>query len=156
MPVRTVARRRTVRTVWSASIAVALALLAALAGPAPGYAGPGPAPSTAMVVVELHLLDLECRDKNDDWGSDEPYITVNGQPVWRTGNFDNRDIELINLRFAFDDVVTVEVWEDDGGWTGSDDRMGSFQFTAAEAGTGVHKVRTQWTAGHYDLRYAVN
>jgi hypothetical protein len=34
--------------------------------------------------------------------------------------------------------------------------MGSFQFTAAEAGTGVHKVRTQWTAGHYDLRYVVN
>ena len=147
-----------VRTVRSAAAAAAIVLLATLTGspPAAGAAPPRTAGAAAMVVAELHLLDLECRDKNDDWGSDEPYITVNGQPVWHTGNFDNRDIELINLRFAFDDVVTVEVWEDDGGWTGSDDRMGSFQFTAAEAGTGVHKVRTQWTAGHYDLRYAVN
>jgi hypothetical protein len=147
--------------VWSTSITAAIVLLTALVAPSPAAAGAAPTAGAdpvgvaAMVVAELHLLDLECMDKNDDWGSDEPYITVNGQRVWQRGNFDNRDLELIDLRFPFDEVVTVEVWEDDGGWTGSDDRMASWQFTAAEAGTGVHKVRTPWTFGHYDLRYVV-
>jgi hypothetical protein len=145
-----------VRTLRSAAVAAAIVLLATVvARPAPAGAGAAPTGATAMVVAELHLLDLECLDKNDDWGSDEPYIRVNGVRVWGRGNFDNRDIFLINLRFAFDEVVTVEVWEDDGGLTGGDDHMATWQIFAAEAGSGVHKVRTQRTFGHYDLRYAV-
>jgi hypothetical protein len=158
MPLRTTAHRRATRTVRSVSLAAALALLVTLVAPSPAAAGPAAAPGVAaMVVAELHLLDLECIDENDDgwWGSDEPFIVVNGQRVWDAENFDLRDIELIHIRIPFDELVTVEMWEDDGGLRAGDDHMASWYVFAAEVGSGVHKVRTQRTYGTYDLRYEV-
>ena len=164
MPVRTSARRWTILTGWSTTVAAAI-VLALLAGPSPVAAGAVP-PSgaasnsavAAMVVAELHLLDLECLRENDDgtwWGSDEVYITLNGQRVWERGGVDRNDVILIDLRLAFDDLITVQLWEDDGGLRGGDDHMATWYVFAAEVGSGVHKVRSQYTAGSYDLRYEV-
>ncbi len=108
-----------------------------------------------QVVAQLHLLDLESTDQEDDYGSDEAYLTVNGQKVWETDNFDPRDIRLVDFRFNFDEVVTVEAWEDDGGLTGGDDHMGTWYMWAAETGQGVKTVQTQEQAGTWKLRYEV-
>ncbi len=114
------------------------------------------ADSTIQVAATLHLFDLECGDKDDDWGSDEPYININGQRVWEAGNFDNNDIEFLDLRFGFNDTINVQIWEDDGGLTGGDDKMAEWTITAAEIGTGLVRVQTtENQAGWYFLRYAV-
>jgi hypothetical protein len=133
----------------------ALALFAALLAPTPAAAAPPRA--AAMMVAQLHLLDLECLDENDEgwWTSDEPYINVNGQRVWSAGNVDRYEVLLVNLRFDFDEMVTVELWEDDGGLTGKDDLMGRWFIFAGEVGSGVHKVRSQYSFGTYNLRYEV-
>jgi len=127
-----------------------LSPLAGLANPTPAAADSG-----VQVVAQLHQLDLSCRAENDSFGSDEVYININGQRVWSRNNVDRNDIELVNYRFDFDDNVTVELWEDDGGVTGKDDLMGRWFFYAAEAGGGITTVESQYTAGKYDLRYEV-
>jgi hypothetical protein len=155
MPVRTAARLRPTRV----GAAALLVLLTALAAPAPAAAAPTPTTGAAsMVVAQLHLLDLQCLAENDDgtwWGSDEVYITVNGQRVWERGSVDRGDNLLVNYYYTFDELVTVQLWEDDGGLRGGDDHMATWYVFAVELGSGVHKVRSQYTAGSYDLRYEV-
>jgi hypothetical protein len=147
---RKTTNRRALLMALTMLFGIALSPLAGLAAPAAAATGGG-----VQVVAQLHLLDLECLAENDGFGSDEPYININGQRVWSRGNVDRGDIELVNLRFDFDEVVTVELWEDDGGLSGRDDLMGRWFFFASEAGGGITKVRSQFTTGLYDLRYEV-
>ncbi|HZM82737.1 MAG TPA: hypothetical protein VFC19_44035 [Candidatus Limnocylindrales bacterium] len=139
-----------------ATLAVVLCTLLAapvnLAYPTAAAAADGPGIQT---VAKLHLLDLKCLAENDSFGSDEPYININGQRVWSRGNVDRGDIELVDYRYDFDEVVTVELWEDDGGLTGGDDLMGRWFIFSGELGSGFHTLRSQYTAGLYDLRYEV-
>jgi hypothetical protein len=111
-----------------------------------------------QAVAQLRLLDLACSGENDWAGSDEPYITVNGQRVWSASNVNRGDTELVDLRFDFDSSITVALREDDGGLAGGDDFMGSWTVTADQAGTGVRTVHSfTWiTAGNYALRYEVS
>lgn len=133
-----------------ALLSVLLSSFVSLTSAAPAAAGTG-----TQAVAQLHLLDLKCRAENDSFGSDEPYIVVNGQRVWTGSNVDRNDVELVNLRFNFDEVVTVELWEDDGGLSGGDDHMGTWHIFAAELGGGITTVKSQYTVGVYDLRYEV-
>ena len=146
-------RATTHRRLFVLTLVVASVLLSSvvsLARPTPAAAD-----SHVQVVAQLHLLDLKCRAENDSFGSDEPYINVDGQRVWSRNNVDRGDIELVNLRFDFDEAITVELWEDDGGLTGGDDLMGRWFMFAAESGNGITTVTSQYTAGWYELRYEV-
>lgn len=138
------------------TLAVLLSALATapfnLAAPAPAVADGG---AGTQVVAQLHLLDLKCRAENDSFGSDEPYININGQRVWARGNVDRGDVELVNLRFDFDDAIAIDLWEDDGGLSGGDDLMGQWFAFAAENGTGIITLKNQFTTGWYELRYEV-
>lgn len=132
-----------------------LFLPASLAFAAPASAASASDDPETQVVAQLHLLDLKCLFENDSFGSDEAYININGQRVWARGNVDAGDIELVNLRFNFDEVITVELWEDDGGLTGGDDHMATWHIFASENGLGILTVPSQFSAGRYELRYEV-
>jgi hypothetical protein len=104
---------------------------------------------------QLHLLDLICEFENDGFGSDEPYITINDVRVWSGSNVDRGDVEFLDLRFDFSDSIHVELWEDDGGVTGSDDLEGDWWVSAVDVGTGIHTLQDQFGGGSYKLRYEV-
>jgi hypothetical protein len=102
-----------------------------------GLVSPAAAQPAVQTTAQLHIFDVNCAQQNDEVFSDEPYLVVNGSRVWSGENVDDGDVEPVNLWFTFDDVITVELWEDDGGWTGEDDRMAVWHFWASEAGTGI-------------------
>jgi hypothetical protein len=138
-----------------------LAAAALLAGvPSPVAAAPtagAPAAPTARAAVQLHVIDTTCQWQNDTFGSDEPYLLVNGVRVWSGTNVDYDDVESIEFTTGFDEVVELQLWEDDGGITGGDDHIATWYIFASEAGTGVHTVQSPWEnrPGLYDLRYEV-
>jgi hypothetical protein len=110
---------------------------------------------SAMVSVRLHIIRITCYGKNDTWGSDEPYFNVNGTRVWRQGNVDYLETVQVDVYTPFDDVATVEMWEDDGGLTGQDDLMGRWFMFSGEVTSGVQSVWTSWSGGRYVVYYEV-
>lgn len=84
-------------------------------------------------------------------------MLVNGVRVWSGSNVDNGDTEWIDFWTTFDEVIQVELWEDDGGLTGGDDRIATWYIFASEAGLGVQTVHSPWEMrpALYDLRYEV-
>lgn len=140
----------TMRRIWYPMIAGVAVLL--VAGVSPAVAGP-----RARVAATLHVIDTTCRWQNDSFGSDEPYLRVNGVRVWSGSNVDDGDREPVEFWIGFDEVVQVELWEDDGGLTGEDDRIATWYVFAGEAGTGVKTVQSPWETrpALYDLRYEV-
>jgi hypothetical protein len=123
-----------------------------------GMAGPAAAATDnqTQVVAQLHLMSVLCLGEDDVIGSDEPYLTINGQRVWSAQNVDGGDHELVNLRFDFDESVTVVLWEDDGGLAGGDDVLLRLTISASQAGTGIQEAATSpLGAGSYRLYYEV-
>lgn len=128
------------------------ALAVAMAFAAPPAAGASPGVQT----VTLHIIDLKCLFQNDAFGSDEPYINVNGARVWARGNVDDGETVSVEYWTGFDDVIQIDLWEDDGGLTGKDDHMATWFIFASEIGTGIHKVQSPWENPFlYDMRYEV-
>ncbi len=136
------------------TVATALTLLVGglvLTGPAPAQAKG----ENLTVPATLHIIYIRCNEQDDQWGSDEPYITINGQRVWEAGNVDALDYVNVEINVPFDDQVNVQLWEDDGGLSGGDDLMGNWYMWAGEAGSGQHTVDSQYTSGWYWFHYEV-
>lgn len=137
--------------------ALGLALLGALAAalvivaPSPAAAAP------AVQTVQLHIVNIECLFQNDTFGSDEPYLLVNGARVWSGSNVDDGDVARVDYQSGFDDVIQIDLWEDDGGLSGRDDHIATWFIFDSEVGTGTHTVQSPWDsgAGLYDLTYEV-
>jgi len=130
------------------------ALAAALVIVAPSSPA-GAAPT--IQTVQLHIVNIECLFQNDTFGSDEPYLLVNRARVWTGSNVDYGDVESVEYRSGFDDVITIELWEDDGGLAGKDDHIATWFIYDSEIGTGVHTVQSPWDsgAGLYEMTYEV-
>jgi len=133
---------------------VAVAMLGAammMVAPPAAVASPG------IQTVTLHIINLKCLFQNDTFGSDEPYLVVNGARIWSGSNVDDGDTESIEYWTGFDGVIQIDLWEDDGGLTGRDDHMAVWFIFDSEIGTGVHKVQSPWGVGPalYDMWYEV-
>jgi hypothetical protein len=127
-------------------------------GPASAQAAAAPAQAaaaTALTSAQLHIVSIRCYGQNDTWGSDEPYFLVNGVRVWERGNVNYLQTVSVDVYVPFEDVVTLEMWEDDGGLTGRDDLMARWFMFTGEAGSGVHGVWTQYGGGSYIMYYEV-
>jgi hypothetical protein len=95
----------------AALVAVGAALLggalpAASATAATGGATAHSARAAAAATVTLHTL--HCQTTEDDWGSDDVYIKVNGVKVWTAQDSINDGESLeVNLKVKVGDVITL-------------------------------------------------
>jgi len=145
-----IAGRPGLRALRLAALGVLAAALMIVA-PLPAAAGP------AVQTVQLHIINVECLFQNDPFGSDEPYLLVNGARVWSGSNVDDGDVERVDYWTGFDDVIRVELWEDDGGLSGRDDHIDTWFIFDSEVGTGTHTVQSPFGsgAGLYEMTYEV-
>jgi len=155
-----IANRRRWATIGLVTVALAAALgpvrSAQAATPvAQAASAPSTAARSALTTATLHIIRIKCYGQNDTWGSDEPYFAVNGDRVWERDNVDYLDTVQVDVYVPFTDVVTVEMWEDDGGLTGRDDLMARWFTFSGETSIGVQSRWTTMGGGSYIVYYEV-
>lgn len=99
----------------------------------------------------LHLSSIECITETPGLGSDEAYLTVNGQRVWGS-DMDTGDYATINRGLEFQDLATISLYEDDSPWS-SPDHMGTFTVAGPTNGLRVHDL--EGSGARYRLTYRV-
>lgn len=99
----------------------------------------------------LVLHTLRC-DATDDFSSDEPYITVNEDEVWRASSVDPGDIRAVGVRRTFVDVARLMLFE---GEIAADDTIGSRIIDSGEAGLGRRQATFGNGTAQYVLEYEV-
>jgi hypothetical protein len=105
--------------------------------------------SKALCTLVLHTL--RC-DATDDFSSDEPYITVNEEEVWRAADVDPGDIRTVGVRRSFVDVARLMLNE---GELAADDTIGSRVIDSSEAGLGRRSASFSNGTAQYVLEYEV-
>jgi hypothetical protein len=135
-----------------ATIAVSLAtalLLALLVTPAK------PA-KAAEPQSYLQLISLICRDTEDTWGADEPYLRVDGNTVW-SGRLNTNDSANLQgspeIPFGYTGSINVELFEDDS--PDNDDFLGE-KFVSYTEADGTNKTAVfDLDDARYTLTYRV-
>ena len=104
----------------------------------------------------LHLISIDCDDKDDTIGSDELYLKVNGNQVWSGDGFvkgTSRSLASVAAQ-PFLTSVDMELWEADAA-PSPDDYLGTYTARAAEAGTGPHTASFRRQGALYRVVYRV-
>ncbi|MGE2717269.1 hypothetical protein ACQI4L_24700 [Mycolicibacterium litorale] len=109
----------------------------------------GRAGREALCTLVLHRL--RC-DAADDFSSDEPYITVNEEEVWRAVGVDPGDIRAVGVRRRFGDVARLMLYQ---GEFAADDLIGSRIVDSGEAGLGVRSACFSSATAQYVLEFEV-
>ena len=107
-----------------------------------------------MQVQELATLVLEtlkCQ-ATDDIGSDEPYITINEEEVWRASGVDAGDIRSIDVRHSFVNIARLELFDAE---VSADDEIGSKIIESAEAGLSIRRAFMNNGSANYIIEYHV-
>ena len=63
----------------------------------------------------LRLKTLTCYETEDEWGSDEAYIKVNGETIWGPVKINGAEDRQVDQDVSFTSEATVELWDTD--WT---------------------------------------
>ncbi|MFD9669821.1 peptidoglycan DD-metalloendopeptidase family protein [Rhodococcus sp. NPDC059968] len=102
-------------------------------------------------LATLVLETLKC-EATDDTGSDEPYITINEDEVWRASDVDAGDIRSIDIRHSFDNIARLELLD---GEVGADSEIGSKIIESAEASSGLRRAYMNNGSALYIVEYHV-
>lgn len=101
------------------------------------------------------VLDrLVCYD-TEDWGADEPYLTVDGSTVWGPGSINNGQTADVNVTRTFSGSITINLYEDD--WPDADDYISSIIVYEGAAGLGEQSLSfiNAGNGSHYTLYFHV-
>lgn len=101
----------------------------------------------------LRLKTLTCYETEDNWGSDDAYIKVNGETVWGPVKINDNQDRTVNKDISFTNKTTIELWEKDD--LDPDDHLGTHVAWASEAGKGEQDARFNQDDSNYRLIYEV-
>ena len=100
----------------------------------------------------LVLDSLTCQ-VTDDFGGDEPVITIDEDEVWRASGVDDGDIRAIGVRRTFVNTAIIRLFDEE---IAVDDDLGSKIVEADEAGLGPRQAFFhQAPSARYILDYHV-
>lgn len=106
-----------------------------------------------MPVLWIHRI--QCREQSENTGSDNIYLTIEGNKVWPEGEkyVDIQEGKAVNVGYhtAFSEDVTVELREYDD--HSRDDLLGSVTVNKLALGHGVGQANGD--GGAYDIHYEV-
>ena len=102
-------------------------------------------------LATLVLDTLKCQ-ATDDIGSDEPYITINEEEVWRASGVDAGDIRSIDVRHSFVNIARLGLFDAE---VSADDEIGSKIIESAEAGLGIRRAFMNNGSANYIIEYHV-
>jgi hypothetical protein len=100
----------------------------------------------------LKLKQLTCNKTEDNIGSDQPYLHVNGEKIWGPVKAKAGDSLIVNEQYQFKSNATVELWELD---IDPDDHLGAHVVNHAESGTGESTAHFTGSGADYLLTYEV-
>jgi len=103
---------------------------------------------------------LTCDSTEDYMGSDEIYITVNGQKVWGPTKMNESSPELksktINKEKSFSTRARIDLYDDDAGWGDDDpDHLGRTYAYAAQSADGEQYYTFTGCGARYRMAYLV-
>ncbi|MEH2417296.1 hypothetical protein [Nostoc sp.] len=89
----------------------------------------------------------------DTFDDDDTYITVNGSKLWGTEGFSTGKTSGVNRGLGVNFPTRIELFDEDGGFNGSDDSLGGFTVNGATNGTAI--ARVSGSGSIYDVYYRV-
>ena len=101
----------------------------------------------------LRLKTLTCYETEDEWGSDEAYIKVNGETIWGPVKINGAEDRQVDQDVSFTSEATVELWDEDR--ASADDLLGTRIVREDETGNGQQEARFTYNRSHYRLTYEV-
>jgi len=110
-----------------------------------------------MSKVYLQLINLKCYETEDWWGTDEPYLRINGKTVWNgklTSKDDERDLIDIEPILIYETTM-IELWDKDLGFFDEDDLIGKEYVHVSLAGKGKKQIRFEGGGAKYILTYKI-
>lgn len=86
--------------------------------------------SPLLELNQIHLTSLRCNDAQER--EDEIYLMLNDRRIWGPTRMRTGEIEPINLRENFGDILRIEIWEKD---RYRSDRIGTLNVELGSIGT---------------------
>lgn len=108
------------------------------------------------LAAKLKLISLNCKDQEDDFGSDEPYLIIDGKTVdcapMKEG--ETRNLSTVGV-FPFETNIVVNLWDEDS--PDSDDHLGQNIIKVVEGQDPEKELEVQFKKddAEYYLRYKV-
>ena len=96
------------------------------------------------------LIRIRCHEENE-YGSDEPYLVVNGKTVWSAQGVDAGESREINQVYRFTRELKVRLYEEDPGGVDSDDFIDEHIIRRAHAGRGELEFHFIGEDAHYSI-----
>lgn len=101
----------------------------------------------------LKLKTLTCHETEDNWGSDDAYIRVNGQKVWGPKEMDDNQTRTLNKDVPFTTRADIDLFDEDD--TDPDDHLGVHVAWEKETGQGEQHADFHADDCNYRLIYEV-
>ncbi|MHC5775636.1 hypothetical protein [Nostoc sp.] len=103
-----------------------------------------------LLIDQLQAIKADA----DTFGDDDTYITVNGSKLWGPDSFSTGQTSGVNRGLGVDFPARIELFDEDGGFNGSDDSLGGFTINGSTNGAAAI-ARVSGGGSIYDVYYRV-